>query len=214
VSTPFVPRGVVYRDEEEKIRLESRNGAIQADFVVYTAHEWRPGDQVTPELLKKLQELAITQMYRCAGNFRNGAVMLEGVAHTPPDHKLVPSLVDEMCAYINGNWTKPAVHLASYAMWRLNWIHPFFGGNGRTARAFSYLVLCAGLGFALPAGDKTIPELIVENREPYYEALRSADDAWTHDRLDLSAMEDFIGSLLAKQLLAVHELATGKRHDA
>ncbi|MBL8221394.1 MAG: Fic family protein, partial [Bryobacterales bacterium] len=30
-------------------------------------------------------------------------------------------------------------------MWRLNWIHPFFGGNGRTARSASYLVLCASL---------------------------------------------------------------------
>jgi hypothetical protein len=44
-------------------------------------------------------------------------------------------------------------------MWSMNWIHPFFGGNGRTARALSYLVLSVKLGFVRP-GTKTIPELI------------------------------------------------------
>jgi len=67
-------------------------------------------------------------------------------------------------------------------MWRINWIHPFFGGNGRTARALSYLVLCAKLGFRLP-GNKTIPDFIVESREPYYTALRKADAAWSDGKL-------------------------------
>jgi Fic family protein len=206
----FVPSGIVFRDEEEKIRLESRNGAIQADFVLMTATEWRRGDVVTAELLLQLQQLAVNQIYRCAGHFRNGVVTVG--SHVPPDHSIVQSQVEEMCAYINGHWDKSAVHLAAYAMWRLNWIHPFFGGNGRTSRAFSYLVLCVALGFALPAGEKTIPELIVDNREPYYEALREADVEWAAGTLNVSAMEELLSSLLAKQLLAVHELATGKSH--
>jgi hypothetical protein len=32
-----------------------------------------------------------------------------------------------------------AIHLAAYLMWRLNWIHPFADGNGRTARMTSYV---------------------------------------------------------------------------
>lgn len=107
--------------------------------------------------------------------------------------------------------SRPAVHLASYSMWRINWIHPFFGGNGRTARAASYLILCAKLGFALP-GEITIPELIVENREPYYSALRSADAAWAGERkLDISTMEQLMEDLLAEQLVGIHEKATGKK---
>jgi len=58
----------------------------------------------------------------------------------------------------------------------MNWVHPFFGENGRTARAISYLILCARMGFVLP-GTPTIPELIVADRTPYYQALRSADES-------------------------------------
>ena len=115
-----------------------------------------------------------------------------------------------MCAYINSPWNgATAIHLAAYVMWRINWIHPFFGGNGRTARALSYLVLCAKLGFRLP-GSKTIPDFIVESREPYYAALRKADTAWSEGTLDLTEMESLMGSLLADQLLGVYEQAGGK----
>lgn len=115
-----------------------------------------------------------------------------------------------MCTYINSEWSgATAIHLAAYVMWRVNWIHPFFGGNGRTARALSYLVLCAKLGFRLP-GNKTIPDLIVESREPYYTALRRADAAWSGGELDLTEMESLMESLLADQLLDVYAQAGGK----
>lgn len=94
-------------------------------------------------------------------------------------------------------------------MWRLNWIHPFLDGNGRTSRAVSYLVLCARLGFWLP-GTKTIPEQIVETREHrkrYYDALQAAD-ACTEG--SLAGVESLIDDFLAVQLLSVHRLATGK----
>jgi Fic family protein len=117
--------------------------------------------------------------------------------------------VAEMCAYADKEWPRPAVHLASYLMWRLNWIHPFFGGNGRTARAVSYLVLSAKLEFTLP-GTKMIPELIVEHRAAYVEALRAADSAWQEQRVDVSKMEDLMASLLAYQLVEIHQRATGK----
>lgn len=94
-------------------------------------------------------------------------------------------------------------------MWRVNWIHPFFGGNGRSSRAFSYLILCVKLGFTLPA-EKNIPELIVENRDPYYAALRAADAAWINGILDLSAMEKLISDLLAIQLVEMHKWAAGE----
>jgi Fic family protein len=135
-------------------------------------------------------------------------VLLEGAAHQPPPHEKVLGLVDEMCRYVNGNWDATPVHLSSYLMWRMNWIHPFYGGNGRTARAVSYLILCARLGFVLP-GAKTIPDLIREEPTPYYEALISADTAWSQGKMDLSAMEGLISGLLAAQLVQIHEQATG-----
>ena len=212
MSLPFVPKGVVYRNEEEKVRLESRNGIIQAESVLYQASNWTRESRLTPDVVLKLQELAINQIYRCAGYFRDGDVRIEGVKHQPPPAKEVTGLVQQMCDYVQDNWNETPVHLASYLVWRVNWIHPFFGGNGRTARAVSYLVLCAKLGFALP-GTKTIPELIVESRARYLNALQAADISWELGRLNLAPMAELMSDLLAEQLLAIHEKATGKPTD-
>ena len=76
------------------------------------------------------------------------------------------------------------------------------GGNGRTSRAISYLVLCARLGYRL-VGTNTIPEQIVANRQPYYAALDAADDAYAEGKIDVSAMESLLGQMLAVQLASV-----------
>jgi Fic family protein len=103
-----------------------------------------------------------------------------------------------------------AVHLSAYLMWRINWIHPFSGGNGRTSRAVSYLALCTRLGYRLP-GTHSIPEQVVANRQPYYAALDAADAASLRSELDVSAMESLLEAMLAKQLVAVHEAATSSK---
>ena len=208
---PFVPRGPVYSSKEEKRSQERRNDVRQAQFVMYTAQNWGPNDRITPELLLELQRLAVNQIYRCAGHFRDDRVTLDGATHTPPPQQDVLGLVNEMCSYVNERWeTTTPIHLSAYAMWRMNWIHPFFGGNGRSSRAVSYLVLCAKLGFALP-GEKTIPEFIAEDRAPYYKALREADAAYEGGKIDVTAMENLIASLLAKQLVQVHKQAIGEK---
>ena len=121
---------------------------------------------------------------------------------------LVPEEVERFCDYVNDHWAKKsAIHLAAYALWRLNWIHPFTDGNGRTARAVSYLILCVRLGDRLP-GRNTIPEQIAGDKGPYYRALEEADQAFKHGKVDLSAMEGILSDLLARQLLSVHAAAT------
>jgi len=208
-QSPFVPKGVAYADQEDKVRKESRNGVIQAEFVILSASNWTRDSRITPELLRELQRLAVNQIYRCAGYFRDDAVKIEGGTHKPPRFDQVPGLVDQMCEYVNSNWPKATGgHLSAYLMWRMNWIHPFFGGNGRTSRAVSYLALCAKLGFVLP-GTKTILELIDEDRDPYYKALRLADAEWEKGKVNVSAMEELISRLLAVQLVQIHEQATG-----
>jgi Fic family protein len=144
-----------------------------------------------------------------AGVHRPAGVTIQGSKHQPPDAFRVPELLEELCDYVNDNWeTASPIHLASYVMWRLNWIHPFTDGNGRTSRAVSYLVVCVKLGYRLP-GSKTIPDLIVENKTPYYEALEAADQASSKGVLDLSALETLLGSRLASQL--AHVLNSAKK---
>jgi Fic family protein len=94
-------------------------------------------------------------------------------------------------------------------MWRLNWIHPFADGNGRTSRILSFYVLFSRLGALLP-GTPTLPDLIIDHRSLYEEALDAADDAAKEGLIDVSRMEKLIEGLLAKQLARVYELAAGK----
>jgi Fic family protein len=111
-----------------------------------------------------------------------------------------------MCQYVNETQGKSPVHFSAYLMWRHNWIHPFFGGNGRTSRAVTYLVLCAKLGFLLP-GRRTITDQIVEDRNPYFNALHAADDAWACGAVDVSQMEEMLSNMLAAQLYHFHQQA-------
>jgi len=207
-SRPVGPK--LFQDEVEKAALEARNGLLQFDLVVRLATEAIAAGQLRlrASTIQGLQRAAINGIYTCAGNYRTGPVQIHGTTHQPPPHEEVPSLVEQMCDYVIDNWSRTAVHLAAYIMWRLNWIHPFAGGNGRTSRAASYLVMCSRAKLLFP-GAKTIPDQIVESRQPYYAALDAADLAWqASGRVDVSVMEELLSRLLAAQLLSAHAAAT------
>jgi Fic family protein len=86
--------------------------------------------------------------------------------------------MDDFVNMVNRNWdTTDAVFLATFVLWRLNNIHPFINGNGRTARAACYFVLCLKAGALLP-GETILPELIKLNREEHVVALQRAHDTF------------------------------------
>jgi Fic family protein len=109
--------------------------------------------------------------------------------------------MDQFFSLIHENWTlvEHPTALAAFALWRLNWIHPFIEGNGRTARAACYYLICLKHGQLLP-GARIGPERIREDREPYYQALRKADEAWAEGNLDVTHLGNYLGRLLAAQI--------------
>lgn len=204
------PKGPeMFTSPAEKALLEAKNGLLQYDLVVQLAASAKGSSfSLTPSALLDLQRVAIQNIYTCAGTFRTLPVHIDGTTHNPPPAEKVPALVRDMCAYVNDNWKKTALHLSSFIMWRLNWIHPFAGGNGRTSRACSYLVMCVRAAQLFP-GTKTIPDQIVEHRDPYYAALDAADMAWEKTgQVDVLVMEALLEKLLAAQLLSAHQAVT------
>ncbi|MGH7037453.1 MAG: Fic family protein [Stellaceae bacterium] len=145
-----------------------------------------------------LNHVAVVNIAQFGGRFREEPIYVGD--HKPPPFQQVPDLMDRYFAFIHENWdiTHPTV-LAAYALWRLNWIHPFIEGNGRTARAACYYVLCVRSGGLLP-GRKIVPERIRENRAPYYQALKTADRNWHEGNLDVSEMAEYLAMLLEAQL--------------
>lgn len=199
-------------DPHEKAEAEARNGLRQYDYglqVIQTALE-RKEFKLRPSLILALQREALLGISAYAGNFRPAGVEIVGSKHKPVDAHSVPELIEELCDYVNENWnSKTAIHLSSYVMWRLNWVHPFADGNGRTSRILSYVVLCIKAESIFP-GTPTIPEQIVDNRNPYFDALDAADLAWKEGRVDLSEMEQLLSGMLARQLTNAYENAGGK----
>jgi Fic family protein len=201
-------------DPIAKAEAEARNGLLQFDLGLQIIEDalakgkdfrWRPST------IQALHREALRGISEFAGNWRPASVGIEGSRHEPVGAHLVPESIEDLCEYLNSNMAEmTAIRLAAYTMWRLNWIHPFSDGNGRTSRIFSYVVLCVKLGFVL-RGARTIPDQIVENRKPYFDALEAADAAWKSGVLDISLMESLLERLLAIQLTDVFERATGKR---
>jgi Fic family protein len=198
-------------DPDEIARLEAKNGIRQFDAAInhiesVLQQEDRPRN-LRPSLITTMNRFAIEGLSAYAGTYRPSDIGIKGSEHKPPGAHLVQGLVEELCDYVNENWKLSPIHLAAYVMWRLNWIHPFSDGNGRTTRVVSYIVLCIRVGYRLP-GSFTIPDQIARNKDPYYAALEKADSAYElTKKVDVSAMEDLISSLLAKQLAKVLEEA-------
>jgi Fic family protein len=200
-------------DPEKLAQREVFNGLRQIhaveEMVEYHLDPERPF-RLRPSQILHLHRYALDGISAYAGTWRPSGIEIGGSLHRPVDAYQVPEMIEDLCDYVNDHWTESSpVHLSAYAMWKLNWIHPFTDGNGRTSRAVSYLVLCLKAGYLLP-GKRSIPDQIAEDRAPYYRALESADAAWRENRLDLSEMEELISHLLARQLLEVFEGATGR----
>lgn len=146
-----------------------------------------------------LNASAVSNIAQFGGRFRQQPIYVGN--HIPPHFKEVPDLIDQFISVVHENWMihdHPTL-LPAYALWRLNWIHPFIEGNGRTARAACYLLLCLRQRILLP-GKKIVPERIREDRLPYYAALQAADRHWESGDFNVDELAAYLAKLLADQL--------------
>lgn len=146
-----------------------------------------------------LNHVAVANISQFGGRFRKEPIYIGN--HIPPHFNEISELMDRFISTIHENWyIFTTTELAAYGLWRLNWIHPFIEGNGRTARATCYYLLCVKSGLLLP-GRRIVPERIRSNRAGYVAGLRAADKAWAEGNLDTSVLEAYLAGLLAEQIL-------------
>jgi Fic family protein len=196
-------------DPVEKAQREAENGVRQfnAALEIIRSSIQNPDRKfrLTQAIILELHQKALDGIHPLAGTYRNSAVVIGESDHVPPKSVEVPDLVNELCGYVNDNWdSRDAVHLAAYVLWRMNWIHPFADGNGRTARAVSYVVLNVALNSLLP-GTPTIPDQIAVDKGPYYKALEDSDKSWKYGNIAVASMENMLGSMLEVQLRGATE---------
>lgn len=188
--------------------LEVANGNRQYDFLqsaVKVALELgRPF--LSSAVIKALNYHAIACLHTHAGEYRPCPVKVgqDADAYMPPAHYRVAALTEDFINTVNRAWEKSdPVALAAFVLWRLNHIHPFINGNGRTARAACYFVVCAKAGSLLP-GTTILPELLRRERDRYVAALKQADNSVGKGALDLTELHTLINELLEEQVTGVN----------
>lgn len=180
--------------------LEVSNGIRQYDFLrsIVAASMAVKRPFLSEHILKALNFQAITCLHTNAGEYRPCEVTVG--EYSPPAHYRVEALMEDFVNQVNRSWESfDPVVLAALVLWGLNSIHPFINGNGRTARAACYFVLCIRLGQWLP-GTVILPELIRRERDAYVVALKAVDESAKAGALDLTALHKLLVTLLQEQL--------------
>ena len=102
-----------------------------------------------------------------AGKYRTSGVRISGANFVPPNALKVDEFVSELIDFANDSEVDILIRSAIFHH-RFVWIHPFFDGNGRTARLLLNLLLMKS-GFP--------PAIILKNdRKKYYDALNQANN--------------------------------------
>ena len=102
-----------------------------------------------------------------AGKYRTSGVRISGANFVPPNALKVDEFVGELIDFANDSEVDILIRSAIFHH-RFVWIHPFFDGNGRTARLLLNLILMKS-GFP--------PAIILKNdRKKYYDALNQANN--------------------------------------
>lgn len=162
-----------------------------------------PHPMLSSAIIKALNFHAIACLHVNAGEYRPCIVHVGD--YVPPEPHRVPEHMNFFISRINNTWHQSdPVALAAYALWMLNRIHPFINGNGRTARALSYYIICVRLGGWL-RGEIVLPELIRRNRDEYVALLKTVDASAATGQLDISPLQSFLSRLLDEQLKTVED---------
>lgn len=134
------------------------------------------GISITEKSIQILHALVMNngKFTRKASPYRDGqnAIrdrMTRTIIYMPPEAKDVPLLMKALIKWINTNKNVPCPIVAGIVHYQFATIHPYYDGNGRTARLLTTLILHLG-GYDLK-GLYSIEEYYARNLGAYYEAI-------------------------------------------
>lgn len=163
-ETQIVLEGITVGGKTLREHLEAINHEKAIEYIEDLVKEKNP---VTEWNIKNIHQLVLKEIDdKNAGKYRSENVAVMGATHTPPDHLIVPELMEKLILnYQKWNKYHPIIK-AALIHGELVKIHPFIDGNGRTSRLVMNLSLMNS-GY--------LPVIIKkENRLEYYNALDKA----------------------------------------
>jgi len=159
--------GITIKGKPLRDHLEAKDHREALDALYNLVR--RPSPPLSASLIRRLHRLLMQATDpSCAGRYRDGAVSITGASHVPPDAMSVPRQIGNLVRWLRRNHHKlhPVV-LAALLHHKLVAVHPFFDGNGRTARLCMNVILMRR-GFPLAI-------ILKNDRTKYYYALQEAD---------------------------------------
>ena len=120
-------------------------------------------------LIRNLHQIIIRETDKeWAGRYRNANVIIGRAKHIPPNALQVPQKMRDLIIWLNSQKSKMnIVELSALLHHKLVYIHPFFDGNGRTARlTMNLLLMQAGYPLVI---------ILKNDRKKYYDVLDKAD---------------------------------------
>ena len=125
------------------------------------------------------------------------------IVHTAPEAEKVSGMMASLLEFITNNELSPLIK-ACIAHFYFVYVHPFIDGNGRTARALSFMMLLqAGYDFFRYF---SISGVIAEERAKYYKAIKDVED----DDFDMTYFIDYYTGMLARAVKAMEERLVDK----
>lgn len=165
-------------------KVVSNTGRVRDEKEIkgyYTALDYieklaKTNSQITEENIKHIHALVVgggsskvkPSEYREGQNVITDSLS-GNIVYMPPEAKDVPILMKEFVTWINNTKDVPIPILASIIHYQFVTIHPYFDGNGRTARLLTTLALHKN-GYDLK-GIYSLEEYYAKDLQGYYEAI-------------------------------------------
>lgn len=135
-------------------------------------------DEISEETILQIAQIVTRSAAEVqVTGYRDGAVYVtgrEGDVYTPPQADAVPEMMRALVEFIQKSELHPLLK-ACIAHFYFVYVHPFGDGNGRTARALSYMMLLqAGYDFFRYF---SISGIVAEERGKYYRSMRNVEDS-------------------------------------
>ncbi|MBP9776840.1 MAG: Fic family protein [Alphaproteobacteria bacterium] len=170
-----VIRGGGHFPNREKDELEVRNYYKALELMETLAKENRP---LTERDIKALHGLSFGGRMKPTP-YRDGQNVIRSgklVVYIPPKAEDVPALMADLVKWVEQAVTEglPIPFVAGLAHYQFATIHPYYDGNGRTARLLATLILHK-YGYDLK-GIYSLEEYYARNLQAYYNALDVGND--------------------------------------